>query len=223
MEVEQPIAVALLDAVRTQLTLGSDSDSCPSLSPLQAEESLYDSSLSTDSLSASIVIVETPDNDSEPFPEYHDGLGNLADERIWEELFTLAMKEEIRSEQVDPHLALSFVPTEARQNPLDDIKDLLSNPKLRKESRARFVAVIKKVIRLECVLFRQSEDFLNPEDTADAAVVASSILDWIAVVDNQVQESVDATAPVVDILESLQQEDVVQVQRFRQMACIVFS
>lgn len=147
MEVEQPIEVALFDAVRTQLTLGSDSDSYPSLSPLQAEESLYDSSLSTESLSASIVIVETPDNDSEPFPEYHDGLGNSADERIWEELFTLAMKEEIRAEQVDSHLALDFVPTEAQQNPLDDIKDLLSNPKLRNESRARFVAVIKKVIR----------------------------------------------------------------------------
>jgi hypothetical protein len=221
MEVEQPIDVALLDAVRTQLTLGCDSDGCASLSSVQGDGSLQDS-LSTSDLSTSIVIVEAPDSDSEPFPEYHDGLSNTADERIWEELFTLAMKEEIYSEQVDPHLVLSFLPTGAQQIPLDDMKDLLSNPKLRKEPRARFVALTEKVIRLEFVLFRQSEDFLNPEDTAEAQKIASTILDWIAVVDIQVQESVDNTVPVFDILESLEQEQVAQVPRFRQMACVVF-
>lgn len=230
MKVEQPAEVALLDAVRTELTkltLDCDSDSCPSLSPNHHEGSLPDSSFSASSVSTSIVMVETPitspDNELEPFPEYQDVPDNSADERLWEELFTLAMKEDIRSEQIDPYLTLTFVSTEAQRNRLDDIKDLLSNPKLPRESRANLVAIAKRVIRLEYLLFRNSDKFLNPEDTAEAQKVASYILDWIAAVDNEVQESLNTTSPVVEVLETLQHEDMAAVHRFRQMASVVFS
>ena len=112
-------------------------------------------------------------------PEYLDDLGNSADEKTWEELFTLAMREEIRVQEVDPPLVLRFIPTESPKPPLDDIKDLLSSPKLRKESRSLFVDVTKKVIHLEFTLFRQSEDFLNAEDVREAGGIAPDLLDWI--------------------------------------------
>ena len=73
MELERQ--AALLDAVRIQLTLDSDSDHCPSRCSTESEDSRH-GSLSTckscaDDLSSSLVLVEHPEasqNGNEPFP-----------------------------------------------------------------------------------------------------------------------------------------------------------
>lgn len=227
MELERQ--AALLDAVLIQLTLDSDSDHCPSLYSTESGDSRHGSlsicNSCADDLSSSVVLVEHPEasqNGNEPFPEYLDDLGNSADEKTWEELFTLAMREDIRMREVDPPLVLGFIPTESQKAPLDDIKDLLSSPKLRKESRSLFVEVTKKVILLEFTLFRQSGDFLNAEDVREAGGITPDLLDWIVGVNNQVHESLSKSSSVVKMLERIEREEVTELQRFRRMAYVVF-
>lgn len=231
-EVAQPFS--LLAAVRAQLTVDSDSEDSSSPRHSHSDKiihrkSLQDSltsesqTLSENKATRSITFDSTITSDNEPFPEYHEShpAGYSEDEQAYKELFAAVMQEEIRTQNVDPYIDATPDQAEAKQRALDGMKDLLSNPHLRRETRQRFIALTNMVICLEAVLFRSGDDFLAPKAVAEAQEIATVILTWIAWVDGLLQELVDTVGPVSHMLELLAREEVTEVVRYRRMACVV--
>ncbi|KAJ5081308.1 hypothetical protein NUU61_009572 [Penicillium alfredii] len=190
---------SLLAAVRSQLTLDSDSDQ--SSSPAH--------------------------NDQEPFPVYEESAAvDVQHEEAYKYAFAKAVQDQIRSQQVDPKIVPISLATEnghsMQTQALDAIKELLSLPQLRKQTRDRFIALTNMTLRLNHVLFCRGDDFLAPRETTDAKDLASTILMYLAWMDEMLQEHLQTASQVAFIVGQISQEEEVTVYvRYRRMASVV--
>ncbi|KAF3391265.1 hypothetical protein F1880_007512 [Penicillium rolfsii] len=223
-EVDKPLS--LLDAVRSQLVMDSDSDSSQSTAvkvtltenktpPMSTP---LDQSVSTN---PSLVLVENT-NDREPFPDFDQEVSEQHREcdRAHEEAIAAAVQENIRSREIDPAIVTPLGQPVAKRATLNCIKDLLSEPHLRGTTRKRFIALTNMVIRLDHVLFRRSEKFLGAKDTADAAAIAKPMLDYWRWVDLMLTDLVAAAGNVFGIMGFLAEEDVPIIHKYRHMAIV---
>ncbi|KAJ5693427.1 hypothetical protein N7462_002850 [Penicillium macrosclerotiorum] len=224
------LPLSLLDAVRAQLTLDSDSDR--SVSPVRKIVSiperrpvrpLDDNPLaSSTSTSGSFVYIDST-NDHEPFPDFDETLSEAYHEceQAYNEAVAAAMQEEILAKEVEPGLVAPPGQPETKKRTLDRIKTVLSNPQLRSSTRKRFIALCNMVIRLDHVLFRRSESFLGPQDTADAQEITTEMLSYISWVDALLQQLVETAGRVSYMLALIEEEEDAVVVRYRQMASVV--
>lgn len=161
--------------------------------------------------------------DLEPFPEYNElnSPSYIQKEQAYKGAFAAAMQAEIRAREVDPFIEDSPIQPEHKQQALEDMKNVLSDPELRSGTRRRFIALTNLILRLDYVLFRRSPDFLNPAETADAQLIANLLLGYVAWADGMVKDLLDRTAPIYFILGQLVREDVSEIIRYRRMGCVV--
>ncbi|KAJ5263849.1 hypothetical protein N7478_011454 [Penicillium angulare] len=217
---------SLLDAVRSQLVVDSDSDGA--LSPGRSSERcdpVRESELThahNPRNRRSIHISRKSNSSSEPFPEYEDSPPMDAADEAYKEAFTAVMQEDIRIHTVEPALEpLSEQPVK-KQWVLDEMTKCLSNPQLTEDTRMRFIALTNMVIRLDSALFSGPiYDFLNPFATAEAQSIASCILDFASWTNSLLKELVDRADNVWNVLELILEEDIPEIVRYQRMVRLV--
>jgi hypothetical protein len=226
-DVDKPLS--LLDAVRSQLIMDSDSDSSqstavkailtetktPTTPPMSTP---LDQNVSTN---PSMVLVENT-NDREPFPDFDQELSDEHKEcdRAYDEAITAAVQENIRNREIDPAIIAPPGQPESKRAALNRIKDLLSEPHLRMNTRKRFIALTNMAIRLDHVIFRRSETFMGDRDTADAAAIVKPMLDYLRWVDLMLRDLLAVADNVFGIMGFLAEEDVPAVRKYRHMAIV---
>lgn len=211
----------LLKAIRTQLRLDS-SDSEDSACP-----------------------------ETEPFPDYFECEQDKSHvdpqhEEAYKFAISKVVQEVIRFQEVDanilslpPFMTETETPTgtvesidcqtaDHKRKVLAEMKQLLSIPRLRSETRKRFIALTNMVLRLNHVLFHRTDGnakiFLDPDDTRDAKALSETILVYLAWIDNMLQEHVQAASQVAYILGQIVQEnDVTVYVQYRRMAHVVVA
>ncbi|KAJ5641766.1 hypothetical protein N7490_005766 [Penicillium lividum] len=191
-------AISLLTSIRSQLTVDFDADLSPPVATTLGPQDPEPTDLRRELI------------DSEPFPDYDDESAASDEvEQAYQDAFTAAMQEEIRTRVVEP-------------NNLDP-RSYTGRPELRSKTRMRFIALTNMVIRLENALFSVSdeESFLNPKATANAESIATVILAFASWVDGMMQELLLMTGSVDYMLGLLVVEDVAWVTRYRRMALLV--
>jgi hypothetical protein len=220
--------LSLLEAIRTQLTVDSDSDDSKGTAvkitlnevphtPSNLLNTPLDRSVSSTS---SIVNIE---NDHEPFPDFDEQLSEAYEERdlAITEAIRVAVQDDIRTSVVDPAITAPPNHSEAQRVALDRIKELLSNPDLRPTTRTRFIKLTEMIIRLEHVLFRQSEQFLAKQETDEATKIASEIFEYLGWVDDMVRDLLGVVESVFGILGFIVEEEFSEIQKYRRMSAVV--
>jgi hypothetical protein len=76
------------------------------------------------------------------------------------------------------------------------------------------------VIQLDHILFRRSDVFMGPDETADAAEIVKQMLHWLTWADNMLQDLVAIADNVFGIMGYLAEEDVSVVHKYRHMATV---
>lgn len=164
-------------------------------------------------------------NDTEPFPAYNESelAAYIEDEIAYREAFRAAMHQQIRTEKVDPFIEDRRSPPqdEVKAQSMEKLKEYLSDPHLHASTRERFISLTNMIVRLEKVLFCPEEEFLSPGVTAKAQEMAVTLLGYAAWADGVVEELLQATRPVRYVLGKMREEDVSEVVRYRNMACVV--
>lgn len=228
-ETDQPLS--LLDAVRTQLTLDSDSESSQSTAVnITHKDATHENTKKTPantpldqsiSTNPSIVLIENT-NDHEPFPDFDEQMceAHRDIEEKWQNAFAKAAQEEIRTYEIDPAIKTPPGQPETKRAVLDNIKDVLSNPRLSMSTCKRFIALTNMVIQLDHILFRRSDVFMGPDETADAAEIVKQMLHWLTWADNMLQDLVAIADNVFGIMGYLAEEDVSVVHKYRHMATV---
>lgn len=229
--------LSLLEAVRSQLTVDSDSDSSQSTAikvtlketpktPNAHVSTFVNTFVNTPldrsvSSTSSMVILENT-NDHEPFPDFDEKLAEEHEEleRAFSEAVMAAIQNEIRTKDVDPAINAPPGQPEIKRLAMDRIKDLLSNPDLRESTRKRFIVLTNMVIRLDLVLFRRSEQFLGKQDTADAMEVATEMLKFFTWVDNMLRDLVAVAENIFGMMGILVEEDCSVVQKYQHMSTV---
>lgn len=224
---DQP-TLSLLEAVRTQLTVDSDSDDSEGTAvkvtlneaphtPNNLLNTPLDRSISSTS---SIVNIE---NDHEPFPDFDEQLSEAYEERdlAITEAIRIAVQCDIRTSVVDPAITAPPNYSDAQHVALDRIKELMSSPDLRPTTRTRFIKLTKMMIRLEHVLFRQNEQFLAKQETAEATKIATEIFEYLAWVDDMVRDLLGVVENVFGILGFIVEEEFSEIQKYRRMSAVV--
>jgi hypothetical protein len=224
VEVNNPLS--LLDAVRSQLIIDSDSDSSQSTAVMITLTEAKTPPMSTPldqsvSTNPSMVLVENT-NDREPFPDFDEELSeeHKESDRAYEAAITAAIHEGIRNREIDPAIITPIGQPETKRATLNRMKDLLSEPHLRIATRKRFVALTNMIIRLDHVLFRRSEAFLDTSDTADAAAIVKPMLDYLRWVDHMLTDLLAVADNVFGIMGFLAEEDVPIIHKYRHMAIV---
>lgn len=238
------VSGSVLAAVRTHLEMDSfDSDRSPTSSPAVP-----------DIKPAVPTTKEEPA--TEPFPAYHecespDLIADPQHEDAYNYAISKVVQEVIKFQEVDaqlvslppfvvgaasPELALGSVEgvdcltVDHKHRTLNQMKQLLSMPRLRPGTRRRFVALTNIVLRLNYVLFHRVDGnvckiFLGAQDTTDAQKLANTVLVYLAWLDDMMQESVQVATNVSYILGHIAAEDddeTVYV-RYRRMAAVVIA
>jgi hypothetical protein len=224
VEADNPLS--LLDAVRSQLIIDSDSDSSQSTAVMITLTEAKTPPMSTPldqsvSTNPRLVLVENT-NDREPFPDFDEELSEKHKEsdRAYEAAITAAIHEGIRNREIDPAIITPIGQPETKRATLNRMKDLLSEPHLRITTRKRFVALTNMIIRLDHVLFRRSEAFLDTSDTADAAAIVKPMLDYLRWVDHMLTDLLAVADNVFGIMGFLAEEDVPIIHKYRHMAIV---
>lgn len=217
--------LSLLDAVRSQLTIDSDSEgsqtTAVNITHKDTQPSPPDSPLDqSTSTNSSLVLIKSP---KEPFPEYDEELAEVYErcDREYTEAITAAVQAAIRKKEIDPLIIAPPGQPEGKRVALERIKDLLANPQMRKTTRKRFVTLTNLVIRLDHVLFRRSEVFLGPRDTADAAAIVKQMLPYLQWADNMLRELVAVADNVFGIMGYLAEENCSVIHKYRHMSIVV--
>lgn len=224
---DQP-ALSLLEAVRTHLTVDSDSDDSEGNAvkitlneaphtPSNPLNTPLDRSISSTS---SIINIE---NDHEPFPDFDEQLSEAYEGRdiAITEAIRVAVQDDIRTSVVDPAIPPPPNHSEAQHVALDRIKELLSSPDLRPTTRDRFIELTKMMLRLEHVLFRQNEPFLAKQETAEATKIATEIFEYLAWVDDTVRDLLGVVDNVFGILGFIVEEEFSEIQKYRRMSAVI--
>ncbi|KAJ5610176.1 hypothetical protein N7510_006895 [Penicillium lagena] len=235
---------SLLAAVRTHLAMNS-SDS---------DRSLISSPAVPDNRPA--VPATKVEPTTEPFPEYYecespDSIADPQHEDAYNYAISKVVQEVIKFQEVDaqlvslppfvvgatsPNLTLGSVDgvdcltVDHKHRTLNQMKQLLSMPHLRPETRRRFVALTNIVLRLNYVLFHRVDGnvckiFLGAQDTTDAQKLANTVLIYLVWLDDMMQENVQVATNVSYILGHIAAEDddeTVYV-RYRRMATVVIA
>lgn len=133
------------------------------------------------------------------------------------------MHEHIRTEQVDPFLVDAESPglSDVKIQSLETLKEYLSHPHLHAATRGRFISLTNMILRLERTLFHQYEEFLSPDATKNAQEIAVVLLGYAAWVDGVMEELLVVTRRVRFVLGKMMEENVAEVLRYRNMACVV--
>lgn len=220
--------LSLLEVVRTQLTIDSDSDEAegttvkvtlnePTDTPGNLLNTPLDRSISSTS---SIVNIE---NDHEPFPDFDEQLSEACEEHdlAITEAIRVAVQGDIRTSVVDAAITAPPNHTEAQRLALDRVKELLSSPDLRTTTRTGFIKRTKMMIRLEHVLFRQNEQFLARQETAEATKIATEIFEYLAWVDDMVRDLLGVVENVFGILGFIVEEEFSEIQKYRRMSAVI--
>jgi hypothetical protein len=192
---------------------------------------------------------------TEPFPQYHecessDSIADHEHEEAYSYAISRVVQEAIRFQEVDALLvslppfipgALSpdhtlgsvegvdFLTVDHKHRTLDQMKQLLAIPRLRTETRRRFVGLTNVVLRLNYVLFHRVEGrvckiFLDAQDTTESQKLADTILVYLARLDDMLQESVRVASNVSYIMGQIAAEDdVTAYVRYRRMASVVVA
>lgn len=163
-------------------------------------------------------------DDTEPFPDYDEAdlAAYIADEIAYREAFKAAVHEQIRTEKVDLFIEdADSQPDEVKAQTMETMKVYLSDPHLHASTRERFISLTNMVVRLERVLFRPDEEFLSPFMTARAQEMAIVLLGYAAWAEGVVTELLEVTKSVRYVLGQIVMENVCEVVRYRNMACVV--
>ncbi|CEJ54860.1 hypothetical protein PMG11_01149 [Penicillium brasilianum] len=221
--------LSLLDAVRSQLTIDSDSeDSQSTVVNITHEDTRTDPTDTpldqSTSTNPSLVLIQSP-NDREPFPDFDGELAEVYKEcdREYTEAIIAAVHAQIRKKEIDPLIIAPPGQPEGKRVALERIRDLLATPQMRKTTRKRFVVLTNLIIRLDHVLFRRSEVFLGPRDTADAAAIVKQMLPYLQWADNMLRELVVVADNVFGIMGYLAEEDCSVIHKYRHMSIVAVA
>jgi hypothetical protein len=220
---DQP-TLSLLEAVRTQLTVDSDSDDSEGTTvKITLNEAPHTPSNPLDRSISSTSSIVNIENDHEPFPDFDEQLSEAYEERdlAITEAIRVAVQGDIRTSVVDPAITAPLNHSEAQRVALDRVKELLSNPDLRPTTRTRFIKLTKMMIRLEHVLFRQSEQFLAKQETVEATKIATEIFEYLAWVDDMVRDLLGVVENVFGILGFIVEEEFSEILKYRRMSAVV--
>ncbi|KAJ5220689.1 uncharacterized protein N7469_009576 [Penicillium citrinum] len=230
---------SLFATIRAHLSLDSDSDSstprhsihldrtnlapvkghphsCPStVNTMEASTSNDDQENATCSAFRALSI-----STEEPFPDFDatesDAL--IAMEDAFDQAFTKAIQTQIRQTLIEPAIDTPKAQHLPKRRALDDMKDLLSNPRLRLYTRQRFIALTNMVIRLDHAFFSSDDSVSNAENAIEITQV---MMPYLSGMERTLQDLVEISSHVDFILASIAQEELSVLIRYRRMACVV--
>ncbi|KAK5798644.1 hypothetical protein VI817_004934 [Penicillium citrinum] len=230
---------SLFATIRAHLSLDSDSDSstprhsihldrtnfapvkghphsCPStVNTMEASTSNDDQENATCSAFRALSI-----STEEPFPDFDatesDAL--IAMEDAFDQAFTKAIQTQIRQTLIEPAIDTPKAQHLPKRRALDDMKDLLSNPRLRLYTRQRFIALTNMVIRLDHAFFSSDDSVSNAENAIEITQV---MMPYLSGMERTLQDLVEISSHVDFILASIAQEELSVLIRYRRMAYVV--
>ncbi|KAF7716350.1 Uncharacterized protein PECH_000133 [Penicillium ucsense] len=231
-EVGDALPSSLLDAIRTQLRIDSDSESSQSTVITVLDARGQPSSPTTpldEEMSSPADVPPTPVSvsacfaqvhDTEPFPSFDEGYSE--EQREWDHdiqaSIMTAMQAQIRRENIDQAIIAPANQPEKKHRTLDRVKEHLSNPQMCSSTRERFIALTNMVIRLDHVLYERSEEFLGMADVAAAAEIVEVVLRYLRWMDEMLGGLVATAENVFGAFHFLSAENVPAIYKFRQMS-----
>ncbi|CAG8946659.1 unnamed protein product [Penicillium salamii] len=175
----------------------------------------------------------TPPVDAkEPFPDYDEAeCDTVATERaaeranaeVWTNAFGKALQTQIRQTQIDPNI-IPYVrsdPSEHSQVVLERMKDLLSNPQMRPQTRRQFITLSNITLQVNKVIFHHNPEFLAPKETSDAKLLTETILAHIAWMDSMLTALCQTMQYITSVLGEIERRDIPVYQKLQQMAAAV--
>ncbi|KAJ5722806.1 hypothetical protein N7488_000841 [Penicillium malachiteum] len=216
---------SLLEAVRSHLTLGSDSESStstpvaatpvpsPIRAPLRAGNATREEEVQA--------LLALRRELLEPFPDYEDiSPVDHEFEITYLHAFHIAMQQSIRAGVVDYCINEPPGLSEQKIRTLGAIKEALSNPQLPSLTRQRFIALVNMTIRLDDALF-SGREFLNERATSAAQRFATVILSYTNWAEAIVKNVYEISINVHDMLNVIANENVPEMVRYQRMLLIV--
>lgn len=157
---------------------------------------------------------------TEPFPDFNEEESQAQDlmDQALAECFAAAMRLQTRESIVEPSIKTPTAQHMIKRFVLDDLKDLLSDPRLRLSTRQRFIALTNMVIRLDHALFPIDGTPRRPDDALEIAQV---MMPYLSNMDKILQDLVDSTDRVDLILAKICVEESSPLMQYRQMAYVV--
>ncbi|KAJ5728090.1 hypothetical protein N7493_004420 [Penicillium malachiteum] len=216
---------SLLEAVRSHLTIGSDSEcststsavASPAPSPHRAPPQAGNAT-GEEEVQARLALRREL---SEPFPDYEDiSSVDHTFEISYLHAFHLAVQVSLRAGVVDPGIHEPPGLSEQKIRTLDAIKEALANPQLPSLTRQRFIALINMTIRLDDALFSDRE-FLNARATKNAQRFATIILSYTNWAEAIVKNVYEISINVHDMLNVIANENIPEMVRYQRMLLIV--
>ncbi|CAG8019065.1 unnamed protein product [Penicillium olsonii] len=170
-----------------------------------------------------------PFSDKEPFPDYDEAecdefsVTAAENAEAWAYALGKAVRSEIRQHQIDPNIIphVQTDPSERSQAVLERMKELLSDPHMRQQTRRQFITLSNITLQVNQVIFHQSPEFLAPVETSDAKLLTETILVHIAWMDNMLSEQCHSVNYTASVLSQIEQSDVSAYEKLREMANVV--
>lgn len=156
----------------------------------------------------------------EPFPDFDEteSDAHVALEDAFDQAFAQAMQIQIRQTVIEPAIDTPKAQHLPKRRVLDDMKDLLSTPRLRLCTRQRFIALTNMVIRLDHALF-SSDD--SPTNAEHAIEITQVMTPYISGMERTLKDLIEVSGYVDFILAGIVQEELSVLIRYRRMACVV--
>jgi len=173
-----------------------------------------------------------PYTDKEPFPDYNESdCDTIASETAaekcrddaWNYALGKAIQHEIRQHQVDPNI-IPYVPSdpaERSQVVLEELKDLLSDPQMRRQTRHQFITLVNITLQVNQVIFHQNSEFLAPKETSDAKLLTETILTHLAWLDAMLKEQCQTVDYIASVLSQIEHDCVPVYEKLREMSRVV--
>ncbi|CAG8283667.1 unnamed protein product [Penicillium salamii] len=168
----------------------------------------------------------------EPFPDYDEAecdtvaterAAERADAEAWTTAFGKALQTQIRQTQIDPSM-IPYVPSnpsERSQVVFERMKDLLSNPQMRPQTRRQFITLSNITLQINQVIFHQNPEFLAPKETSDAKLLTETILTHIAWIDSMLTALCQTMQYITSVLGEIERRDIPVYQKLQEMAAAV--
>ncbi|KUM59204.1 hypothetical protein ACN42_g7938 [Penicillium freii] len=211
-----------LAVVRSQVAMDSES-----------EESASTTSTNEDTSNTETEpLPETePFPDTEPFPEYDESECEMLasciaaekhHEEAWVNAFGKAARQEIRMVHVDPNI-IPYVqsdPSQRSQVVLEQLRDLLADPEMPRDTRKQFIIMINATLKFNLVIFHQSPEFLAPKEVEDAALDLETILNHVEFIEEMLREQLETAEQVSFALEDVSMEATSTYERLCKMSTV---
>jgi hypothetical protein len=173
-----------------------------------------------------------PGSGKEPFPDYNEFdcdtiasqcTADQCHDDAWNYALGKAIQAEIRQCQVDPNI-IPYVPSEPGERSqvvLEELKELLSDPQMRPQTRHRYITLLNITLHLNHVIFHQSPEFLAPKETSDAKLLTETILTHLAWLDAMLKEQCQAVDDIAFVLRQIEHDEISVYEKLREMARVV--